>query len=45
VDVTADFYGRIYRNRHTYSNYQLFSVESGDKAQAPKPGSDPVAPQ
>jgi hypothetical protein len=44
VDVTADFYGRIYRNRHTYSDYHLFSVESGDKVQEPKAGSEPVAP-
>ena len=44
VDVMADFYGRTYRNRHTYSDYQLFSVESDDKIQVPKPDPEPPAP-
>jgi hypothetical protein len=44
VDVTAEFYGRTYHNRHTYSDYQLFSVESGEKVQEPKLTSEPPAP-
>jgi hypothetical protein len=33
VDVTADFFGETFRNRHTYSDYQLFSVGTDQKTQ------------
>lgn len=44
VDVTADFYGRTYHNRHTYSDYQLFSVESGEKEPVLKQGPETSQP-
>ena len=44
VDVTADFYGRTYHNRHTYSDYQLFSVNSEEQVQDPNQGSQTPAP-
>jgi hypothetical protein len=44
VDVTAEFYGRTYHNRHTYSDYQLFSVDSSEAPQSPKSGAEPPAP-
>ncbi|HEV3276477.1 MAG TPA: hypothetical protein VG860_06640 [Terriglobia bacterium] len=34
VDVTSDFFGQTYHNRHTYSDYQLFSVGTNQKTQA-----------
>jgi len=44
VEVTAEFYGRTYHNRHTYSDYQLFSVDISDTPQSPKPNAEPPAP-
>jgi hypothetical protein len=44
VDVTAEFYGRTYRNRHMYSDYQLFSVVSGETQQNPKSSTEPPSP-
>lgn len=40
VDVTADFYGQTYHNRHSYSDYQLFSVGTDQKT----PQADTQAP-
>jgi hypothetical protein len=38
VDVTADFFGETQHNRHSYSDYQLFSVGTDQKTQvATKP--------
>jgi hypothetical protein len=31
VDVTADFFGETYHNRHRYSGYELFSVGTDQK--------------
>jgi len=33
VDVTADFFGETFHNRHRYSDYQLFSVGTDQKTQ------------
>jgi hypothetical protein len=43
VLVTMDWNGQIYRNRHRYSDYVVFSVESRDKLEQPriKKGSGP----
>ncbi len=34
VDVTADFFGETFHNRHSYSDYQLFSVGTDQKKPA-----------
>ncbi len=34
VDVNADFFGETFHNRHTYSDYQLFSVGTDQKTQS-----------
>jgi hypothetical protein len=36
VLVTTDLNGQTYRNRHRYSDYVVFSVESRDKLEQPK---------
>jgi hypothetical protein len=36
VLVTTDFNGQTYRNRHRYSDYVVFSVESRDKLEQPR---------
>jgi hypothetical protein len=36
VLVTIEWNGQIYRNRHRYSEYLVFSVESRDKLEQPK---------
>jgi hypothetical protein len=30
IEVISNFYGRIYRNLHSYSDYQLFTVDTGE---------------
>ena len=41
VDVTADFFGETYHNRHTYSDYQLFFVGTDQRT----PQADAKAPR
>jgi hypothetical protein len=36
ADVTADFQGKLLVERHMYSDFQLFSVETGQKVKNPK---------
>ena len=36
VLVTVEWNGQIYRNRHRYSDYLVFSVESNDKLEQPR---------
>jgi hypothetical protein len=38
VDVTADFFGQRYHNRHSYSDYKLFSVATDQKTPASPKG-------
>ncbi|HEY6292897.1 MAG TPA: hypothetical protein VI455_15210 [Terriglobia bacterium] len=37
VSVTVHWNGRIYRNRHRYTDYELFQVRTRDQVKAPKP--------
>jgi hypothetical protein len=39
VQVTAQFRGMLFQNRHRYSHYELFRVETEQKVQSPQPDS------
>lgn len=41
VTVTVDWNGRLLRNRHSYSDFMLFTVQTKEKQHAPKPQADP----
>jgi hypothetical protein len=39
VVVTSTYRNEVFRNRHRYTKYQLFTVESWDKVKVPLPPS------